>query len=550
MILNDQKRVYPMVKILIAQINPIVGDFEGNFNKMINCMTNSEDFDICLFPELTLSGYPPLDLIFDPEFLIRQNHFLERCKNIFPTKLLIVGGIEPSSLEKSFFNSAFLIHNGNIQASCRKMCLPTYDVFDEKRYFSEGEEGVIFEFMGCKLGISICEDLWAAGEMVTETRYSRHPFSNFTDVDILLNLSASPYRKGKFKKRIELLNKVAKKYNAPIFYCCQVGGNDGVVFDGGSMVVTKEGDLAAILPRFKECYHVIDSEHLRKIEFKEPHLFDEMEEAIVLGLRDYFYKQGFSSCLIGLSGGIDSALALYLSVKAFGAQHVNAFMLPSLFTSDMSIIDAYTLAESLTVKIHSAPLDKVLIELEEMLKEQTFNRLKGLTHQNMQSRLRGLFLMAMSNQTDALVITTGNKSEIAVGYSTLYGDTCGAISPLGDLFKTELYQFAEHIQKKEAIFPETILTRPPSAELAFGQKDEDVLPPYKVMDEILRLYIEEGYSKQMILMMKKYDSEIVEWTIKRLYQTEFKRQQYAPIIRISKKAFNIGRNIPIVQKFY
>ena len=539
-----------MVKILIAQINPILGDFEGNLKQIEKSLLSIKDFDIAVFPEMSLPGYLPSDLILDSTFIKKQNLALERLKNIVKDKLIVVGGIDSSEGEKPFFNTAFLIYEGKIQARYHKMCLPTYDVFDEKRYFSEGKDPLVFEHMGKKFGISICEDIWASQNLVKETHYSHHPFDHYKDVDAMINISASPYVKNKFLTRFDLLQKVAKKYKAPIFYSCQVGGQDGVLFDGGSFVVNQRGEFVDHLQFFKEDEKVFDLNNLIKGDLPQFPIFEEIENAIIMGLRDFFYKQGFKGCLVGLSGGIDSSLTLYLCVKAFGAQSVYGFMIPSLFTSDMNIEDSTKLAKKLNVEIKSAPLGKVLTELEEMVKAQTSYQLKDLTHQNMQARLRGLFLMAMSNQTDHLVITTGNKSELAMGYATLYGDMCGAIAPLGDLLKTEVYGLAKHIQSKEEIFPKRIFIKAPSAELAFNQKDEDNLPPYPVLDQILSLFLEQGYSIEKIIEMTKIQREVVTWVIHKLFQMEFKRQQYAPVLKVSSKTFNLGRKMPIVQKFY
>lgn len=539
-----------MVKILICQLNPILGDFEGNLKKITESLKHRESYDVAVFPELSLSGYMPLDLIFDPSFITRQNHALSQLLQFAKDKLVIIGGIDSSHGEKPFYNSLFLLHEGEIKAKYHKMCLPTYDVFDEKRYFSEGQKPLVFQHMNQKFALSICEDIWAAANEVKETNYANHPFHAYQDVDVIINISASPFVKGKIHQRIELLAKLAKNYNSKIVYCCQTGGQDGIVFDGGSLVFNQLGEVCTFMKVFDEDTQVVDLQNLLPQEYQILNPYDEIEKAIIMGIKDFFYKQGFKSCLVGLSGGIDSSLTLYLAVKALGASHVQAFMIPSLFTSDMSIEDAGKIAELMNVKILSAPLGKVLTELEEMVKAQTSYQLKDITHQNMQSRLRGLFLMAMSNQTDALVITTGNKSEVAVGYSTLYGDTCGAFAPIADLFKMEVYGLAKHIQKKEHVFPERVFIKAPSAELARDQKDEDNLPPYVLLDEILKLILEENYSLEKILETKKFPEDIVRWVVKKVFQMEYKRQQYCPVVKLSKKTFNTGRKVPIVQKFY
>jgi NAD+ synthase (glutamine-hydrolysing) len=538
-----------MVKILNVQINPIVGDFEGNFHKIQQTLKENSDFDIALFSELTLTGYPPLDLMFEPSFFEKQNAILDRIKEIAPDKLLVIGGIFHHQEKAHYHNSAFLILEGQIKAYYNKMCLPNYDVFDESRYFLPGSSSLIFEYKKKKIGISICEDIWAFADEKLAKKYSKTPFEDYQNLDCVLNLSASPFEQGKWEKRLEVVKLAAKKIQAPIIMSCQVGANDGLLFDGGSVAFDGKGQLVSIFPFFEEKAQVIDLDHLKVEPIKNVDKMEILEQGLILGIKDYFYKTGFQSCLIGLSGGIDSSLTLYLAVKALGEKNVHTFMIPSLFTSDMSLEDSVALAKRLKVVIHKAPLGKVLTELEEMVKAQTSYQMKGLTHENMQSRLRGLFLMAMSNQLDALVITTGNKSELAAGYATLYGDMCGCIAPLGDLFKTDVYALAKHIQQKEGIFPERVFTRAPSAELSFGQKDQDTLPPYEVMDEVLKLYIEEGFSVDKLKEMKKFSSETIDWLIKKLYLTEFKRKQYAPIIKVSKKTLGIGRIMPIAQKF-
>lgn len=538
-----------MVKILIAQLNPVIGDIEGNEKKIMASLGKEHDFDIALFPEMTLTGYMPQDLIFESSFLRRHQLSLERLTQFAKDKLVIIGGIDSSDGEKPFYNSAFLLHEGKIQAKYHKMCLPTYDVFDEKRYFSEGTHSLVYDFQGKKIAVTICEDMWAAENEVQETHYSHHPFSTIGQVDIIVNLTASPYVMGKAEKRLEIISSLAKKHQSFFFYACQVGGNDGVIFDGGSLVVDPEGKFVKQLSFFQEDIEVVNLENYHTSTPKFLPIQEEIENALILGFKDFFHKQGFTSCLIGLSGGIDSALTCYLAQKALGSKHVKAFMIPSLFTSNMSIEDAQIMANNLQIEIGTAPLGKVLKEIEDMVNLQTKVAIKDLTHQNMQARLRGLFLMAMSNQTNALVIATGNKSELAMGYSTLYGDMCGAIAPIGDLYKTQVYELVKAIQKKEKVFPERMILRAPSAELYFNQVDEDTLPPYPILDELIRLVIEENYSAEKISLLKKFEPEIVKWVVKKIYSSEFKRQQFCPILKVSKKTFGTGRKMPIVQKF-
>ena len=538
-----------MVKILVAQINPTIGDFEGNYSKIKQSLLQNNEFDVALFPEMTLSGYSPLDLIFEPTFVEKQQEILNRLCELAPDKLLVVGGIYFNKEKSHYHNSAFLITEGKIKAYYNKMCLPNLDVFNEKRYFLPGNHSLIFEYKKKKFGISICEDIWAFTDEILAKKYSKNPFEDYQNLDCILNLSASPFEQGKWEKRLQVVQGCAKKIHTPVVMACQVGANDGLLYDGGSIIVDRDGQLVAMFSFFEEKTQVIDLDSLKKEPSKPLDKMEILEKGLIMGIKDYFKKTGFHSCLIGLSGGIDSSLTLYLAVKALGEKNVHTFMIPSLFTSDMSLEDSTALAKRLNVVIHQAPLGKVLTELEEMVKAQTSYQITGLTHENMQSRLRGLFLMAMSNQLDALVITTGNKSELAAGYATLYGDMCGCIAPIGDLFKTDVYALAKHIQKKEGVFPERVFTRAPSAELSFGQKDQDTLPPYDMMDEILKLYIEEGYSKEKIYETKKFPKEIVDWLIKKLYITEFKRKQYAPIFKVSKKTLGPGRIVPIAQKF-
>lgn len=533
------------MQVLVAQINPTIGDFEENYRLIERMLESDQSFDIALFPELALTGYAPLDLIHEADFIHHQQITLLKVAQIAPEQLVIIGGIDRDPHTMQLYNAAFLLQQGQVQAVYRKMCLPNYDVFQESRYFQPGTEPLIFSYRGWRIGLSICEDLWA---YLDTPSYPHHPLAAYQQLDLIVNLSASPYEKGKALKRSSIVRQAAVKAKTSIIMCCQVGAHDGVLYDGGSLGCNPEGQWIFQSQFFQEERRVVNtkipSQH--QIEYHE---MDLLEKGLVMGISDYFRKTGFHSALIGLSGGVDSALTLLLTVKAIGASRVHAFMIPSLFTSDMSLSDSKALCASLQVAIHQAPLNQVLIELEEMVKAQTSGHIKGITHENMQSRLRGLFLMAMSNEMNALVVTTGNKSELAVGYATLYGDMCGSLAPIGDLFKTEVYQLVRYLQDKEKIFPERILLRPPSAELKANQKDQDTLPQYELLDAILKLYIEENVPYESLIATYGFSKEVVQAMIKKFYQSEFKRQQYAPILKLSKKSLGPGRTVPIAHRY-
>lgn len=533
------------MQVLVAQINPTIGDFKENYRLIERMLQSNRSFDIALFPELALSGYAPQDLIHEADFINQQQITLLQVAQLAPQQLVIIGGIDRDQNTLQLYNAAFVLHQGQVQAVYRKMCLPNYDVFNESRYFHPGTEPLIFSYRGWQIGLSICEDLWA---YLDTPPYPHHPFSAYNQLDLIVNLSASPYEKGKAKRRSSVVRQAAVNTKSCVIMCCQVGAHDGILYDGGSLGYNPAGQLIFQSQFFEEDCQLVDINTPSQDQL-ENHELDLLEKGLVLGISDYFRKTGFHSALIGLSGGVDSALTLLLTVKAIGASRVHAFMIPSVFTSDMSLADSKALASSLQVAIHQAPLNKVLIEIEEMVKAQTSGRLKGITHENMQSRLRGMFLMAMSNEMNALVVTTGNKSELAVGYATLYGDMCGSFAPIGDLFKTEVYQLVRYLQEKEKIFPERILMRPPSAELKANQKDQDTLPPYELLDAILKLYIEENIPYKELITRCGFPQEIVQAMIKKFYQSEFKRQQYAPILKLSRKSLGPGRIVPIAHRY-
>jgi len=543
------------MKIALCQMNPIIGDFEGNLKKIKEMITSlKETVDVCVFHELAISGYAPFDLIFDPLFLEKQNQALSELKLQFKSILIIIGAVTeaPDYGDKPFSNSALLLYGGKIAARYDKVCLPNYDVFNEKRYFSSGIKPLVFPFKGKNLAITICEDIWGHSELVEDTMYPKDPIAELAHykIDCLINLSASPFEQSKWKARIEVCKKASQSLKVPTMMCCQVGAFDGVIYDGQSVVVNKNAELCVLGKAFVEETLVVDLEDLVKqdLEFMEQE--EELFLALSLGIKDYFHKQGFKSCLLGLSGGLDSAVVLALAVNALGANRVYAYFLPSKYSSKASREDATQLAKNFNVSLKTCSIEKLHEAMDHTVKNTLEKDVYELTDQNIQARIRGLLLMAFSNQSESLLLTTGNKSELAMGYSTLYGDMAGALSPLGDLYKKDVYSLAAWINKNQEIIPSNILKKAPSAELKYDQKDEDILPPYSILDAVLKLYLEEGYSRKQIVELKKFDTEIVFSIISKLHRMEYKRAQYAPILKVSKKAFNVGRKVPIVHQLY
>lgn len=538
------------MKISLAQINPIIGDIEHNFKLMLQHIeaAKKSQANLIVFPEMSLIGYPPKDLLLKYGLLETQNHFLNELTLYTDAEFaIIVGGISLNQrFGNKFFNSLFALANGKIEVTAHKTLLPSYDVFDETRYFETAKNTSTWTFKGLTIGLSICEDIWIEA---FPNLYNRNPIEDLIaqGAQIVVNASASPYSYGKIKIREDLIRKTAQRYQIPVLYINQVGANDQLIFDGASMVFDKSAKLIAKAANFKEESLYIDSDTLFKTDNEDLQIadsdIDEMKDALVLGLQDYVRKCGFTKVVLGLSGGIDSALVACIAQEALGAQNVYAYMMPSEFTSKESLDDAASLAKNLGIHYETIPIKDLHQTMRKFIPDLT-----ELADENLQPRLRANILMAKANILNAMLLATGNKSEIAVGYSTLYGDSCGALAVIGDLLKTNVYRIAEAINKQSEIIPENIIRRAPSAELKHNQKDSDSLPDYALLDPIVKMYVEDLKPYKEIVDAG-FDEAIVKKVLNMIDRAEYKRQQSPPILKIAGKAFGLGRRMPIAQGY-
>ncbi|MCD8482258.1 MAG: NAD+ synthase [Verrucomicrobia bacterium] len=544
------------MKIGLAQLNTTVGDLAGNLAKAVKVYDAlvAAGADLVLFPELAITGYPPRDLLFKSKFvadnLAALNQFAQRTGSV-PA---VIGFVDRNRSERGrrFLNAAAWCEHGEVQQVFHKSLLPTYDVFDEDRYFETASTTGWRVFKGVRWGVTICEDIWSGPIVETSRHYSHDPVKQLAEakVDVLLNLSASPWHYGKDSTRFEVVRQAAERVGCPVVYANAVGGNDELIFDGHSMVVSSDGSLLAGLAPFAEDSQVVDlnSDEIRiHPKFRQEELAD-IFDALVLGLRDYALKSGFKRALIGLSGGIDSALTAVLAAHALGRENVIGVSLPSAISSDHSKTDASDLARNLGIVFHTLPIAEVVTSAETALQPIIGDRPRDVTEENIQARSRGLLLMALSNKLGALLLTTGNKSEIAVGYCTLYGDMCGGLAVISDLPKVKVFALCEWINREQEIIPWNTIRKPPSAELRPDQKDEDSLPPYPVLDAILKLYVEEGKSAAEIIG-QGFAEAVVRDVIRKVDLNEYKRKQAAPGLKVTPLAFGVGRRIPIVQKY-
>ncbi len=543
------------MKIALCQINTTVGDFNGNVEKILAWLqkAKADGCALALFPELTLTGYPPRDLLDRTSFWQASQKALEQVAQGALGIAAVVGTIlENKGSGNPFFNSAVVVKDGQILYTCHKTLLPNYDVFDEARYFAPSNQPLtLFQYNGMKIGITLCEDIWNAEGFLTHKLYTRNPLTELAELkpDVVLNLSASPFQAAKLAARQKLLKTAAKKTNAPFLYCNLIGGNDELVFDGNSMSTDKAGHIIKTGRSFQEDYWVYDTNTY--LETSSPILQDNIEtvyQALILGTRDYVRKCGFEKVLIGLSGGIDSALVAAITAEALGSENVMGVTMPSPFSSKGSIEDSHQLAKNLGVEFKKIPISSLFESTLKDLSPFFENKPTDATEENLQARLRGLTLMALSNKLNRLVLSTGNKSEIAVGYCTLYGDMCGGLAVISDIPKVMVYQLAKHINRNNEIIPNATITKAPSAELRPDQKDQDSLPPYEILDEVLRLYVEENQNPVEIIKAG-FDAAIVNDIIKKVNQSEYKRRQMAPGLKVTSKAFGMGRRIPIAQRF-
>ncbi len=540
---------------MAAQINPTIGDLEGNTQKILDALARAQNggVDIVVFPELSLTGYPPEDLLLDPDFIEAAEGRLKEIAMETKGLFAVVGTPHwnRSGKEKPLFNSAAIFRDGSLIGFHHKQLLPTYDVFDEKRFFEPGESPTVFEHLGRRIAVSICEDFWQHSETVGYTSYAVDPVKQLQEmeVDLVLNLSASPYYYERRQQRTAVFALAAKALQAPLVLCNQVGGNDQLVFDGRSFFLNEKGELIHLAKGFEEDDLIVDL-NINACPCTLPENgFSEMYRALVLGVRDYFHKQGFQKALLGLSGGIDSALVACIAKEALGASNLLSIALPSRFSAKESAIDAKVLAQNLGIELKEIAIEPLFQPTLNLLEPHFAGRPWDATEENMQSRIRGQILMALSNKFGALLLNTGNKSEMAMGYMTLYGDMCGGLAVINDVTKTNVYHLAEYINRDHEVIPSAILKRVPSAELKENQTDQDTLPPYEVLDPIIEDAIEKRLSPLAIAEKHALSLAFVEDLVLKMHKAEYKRRQ-APIgIRVTQKAFSKGRNVPIVQKW-
>ena len=545
------------MKIGIAQINALVGDFPGNAKRILasyrECIEKGAD--LVIVPEMALVGYPPRDLLFKSQFVPQCLQALDYLADEVKQVPLVVGYVDqcdPESVGKPYRNAAAFLHQGEVKQKFWKTLLPAYDVFDERRYFEPSEHCEPFEWNGKRLGITICEDIWTE-DFLHRPLYDRDPVKELSakGIDVLLNLSASPFNIGKPARRLEMLRSVAQEISTPLVYCNCVGGNDQLVFDGHSLALDAQGRVLATLDGFNEQSIVIDTNatggETPKLADVQPE--EDIYRALVLGLRDYAHKCGFTKACLGLSGGIDSALTAALSCAALGPENVHGLTMPSEFSSGGSVDHSIELAKNLGMSCDTVPIGDTFTEVKRSMKPVFGDLPEDITEENMQARIRGLYLMSLSNKTNSLLLTTGNKSELAVGYCTMYGDMCGGLAVISDLPKMQVYALSRWINRDREIIPWDTIEKPPSAELRPDQKDQDTLPPYEILDGILELYVEQQLSGSEIVEEHGFDENTVRWIQRRVDLNEWKRQQAAPGLRVTSKAFGMGRRMPIVQRF-
>lgn len=547
------------MKVTIAQMNPIVGDIDGNLNRLIEVFYKfNHDSDLIVFSELFLTGYPPRDLLERPKFIKSIEKAIDKLVKIsceYNHAGVVFGTPTPTKREvsKGIYNSALLIYDGEILLTQHKSLLPTYDVFDEGRYFDNADDVSVVSFKNEVLGLSICEDAWNDRSLFQERLYSLDPIETLVNkgATILINISSSPFCAGKEQLRYQIIKNHVMKHKIPFIFVNQVGGNDELIFDGRSMCFNSDGELTFIGLSFKECLKTIDTGIKGPISPYEPQEnIESVYCALLLGINDYMAKCGITSAIIGLSGGIDSAVTCCLAKDAIGPENVLGVSMPSRYSSTGSVEDSRKLAVNLGINFKVIPIGEIY--------DTFFHSLKGelqvkegeidLALENLQARIRGNVLMTLSNEFGSLVFSTGNKSELSVGYCTMYGDMSGGLSVISDVPKTMVYELADYINRSGEVIPMEIIKKPPSAELRPDQLDQDTLPPYDVLDAILYHHIEECLSKEEIVDLD-YEAETVEWVVRAVRINEYKRRQAAPGLKVTTKAFGVGRRMPIAARY-
>ncbi|MCE5334349.1 MAG: NAD+ synthase [Desulfobacteraceae bacterium] len=536
----------------MAQIDPLIGDFNGNVRKMCDIISQSRqrEADLVVFPELALIGYPPRDLLEDRGFVAESIRYWDRIREASTGIGVIFGAVSfNEGSGKPYHNTAVFFEDGKLLATARKMLLPSYDVFDEERYFEPGKGAVWVNFRGKRIGLTICEDVWNVAGYLPRPLYHFDPVSQLWNacVDMLVNISASPFHLGKAEWTSQLLKQHAIVSGTPVVYVNQVGGNDELIFQGHSMILNKSGDLLASGKNFEEDLIFFDLEKdATELHARELDPAMEVIEALTLGVRDYAFKSGFRQAVLGLSGGVDSALTASLAVRALGAENVLGVGMPGPYNAPESLADARELASRLGIEFEVVPIGEMFQAALKSLNPAFKNRPPDSAEENLQARLRGMTLMALSNKFGRLLLNTGNKSEVAVGYCTLYGDMNGGLAVLGDVPKTMVYELSRRLNEQHGWIPENTLTRAPSAELRPDQTDQDSLPPYDVLDSILAAFVEQRLPAQAIVGMG-FDPEVVRSVVHRIRVNEYKRWQAPPILRVTTKAFGVGRRTPLAR---
>jgi len=541
------------MKIALAQLNPTVGDIAGNLRKIrsFTARARRSRADLVVFPELCLTGYPPRDLLELRKFVQKNRDALSELAKSVTHPAVIVGYVElnPHKGQKPYYNAAALLSRGKIVATRFKTLIPTYDVFDESRHFAPAPDNKPIVFQGVRLGLHICEDMWHVPDVWPETPYQRDPVAALArqGADVFINLSASPFHHGKSRLRLDLVRHHVEKYKRPFFYVNQAGGNDELIFDGNSFAVNGEGQVIMQAKSFQEDLVIADTRARRKnTAWQEVSDIEQLHDALVLGLRDYAHKCGFKKIVLGLSGGIDSSVTAALAVRALGKENVLGVLMPSPYSSKGSISDSVDLAERLGIKTLSIPISSVFSSFLKTLKPAFRKTRPDVTEENLQARIRGTLLMALSNKFGALLLTTGNKSELSVGYCTLYGDMNGGLAVISDVFKTMVYRLGRFINEEHVVIPEACFTKPPSAELRPDQTDQDSLPPYEVLDPIVAAYVEDGQDADEIAALG-HPKALVSKILTAIDRSEYKRRQAPPGLRITAKAFGMGRRMPIAR---
>jgi len=544
------------MRIALAQINTTVGDFGGNVARIVNFARQAVErkADLVVFPELALCGYPPRDLVEKPEFVGRSEAELQRLAGLLPDIPALVGYVRRSHAErgKAVSDAAALLYQGKVALDYVKILLPFYDVFDESRYFEPGTSLGLHELGGVRLGLTICEDTWNDKHFWKKQLYARDPVEETVraGANLLLNIASSPFCTDKIQLRHDMLKAIATEHRIPVVYVNHVGGNDQLIFDGSSLAFNARGELGARAKSFEEDLVVFDTADGRgEIHPGPASEIEAVYQALVLGTHDYVTKCGFESVLVGLSGGIDSSLVATIAADALGPANVRGISMPGPYSSPGSLRDAEALARNLGIDFRVIPITSIFDSYLSTLDPAFENWPRDVTEENIQARIRGNILMALSNKFHALLLSTGNKSELAVGYCTLYGDMAGGLSAIADVPKTMVYDLARYVNRGGERIPLACLEKAPSAELRPHQTDQDTLPPYEILDIILKAYIEENLSAEEIVEKHRLDVELVRETIQQVNNAEYKRQQAAPALKVTAKAFGMGRRYPIAQKF-